>query len=66
MCASEFQVVQDALAGRREADEHALAAVAVLGERLERIKALGGAFSEIGFSSEVRKLSRKKSLATVG
>jgi len=66
MCASEFQIIQDALAGRREADEHALAALAVLEERLERIRALGGGFSEVGFSSDVRKLRRNKSLAAVG
>ena len=66
MCASEFQIIQDALAGRREADEHALAALAVFEERLERIRALGGGFSEVGFSSDVRKLRRNKSLAAVG
>ena len=66
MCASEFQVIQDALAGRREADERALAALAVLEERLERIKGWGGGFSDVGFSSDVRKLRRNKSLAAVG
>jgi hypothetical protein len=66
MCASEFQIIQDALAGRREADENALAALAVLEERLERIRALGGGFSDIGFSSEVRKIRHKKSLTVVG
>ncbi len=66
MCASEFQVIQDALAGRREADESALAALAVLEERLERIKARGGGFSDIGFSCEVGKLRRNKNLAAVG
>lgn len=66
MRASEFQVIQDALAGRREADERALAALAVLEERLERIRALGGGFSEVGFSSDIRKLRRNKSLAAVG
>jgi hypothetical protein len=66
MCASEFQIVRDAIAGHREADEHALAALAVLEERLERIRALGGGFSDIGFSREVRKMRRNKSLTAVG
>jgi hypothetical protein len=66
MRASEFQVIQDALTGRKEADERALAALAVFEERLERIRALGGGFSDIGFSSDVRKLRRNKSLAAVG
>ncbi|MFA5422729.1 MAG: hypothetical protein WC374_02610 [Phycisphaerae bacterium] len=65
MSASEFQVVQDALTGRREADENALAAMAVLEERLERVRAFGGEFSNIGFSSEVKKM-RRRSMATVG
>jgi hypothetical protein len=66
MCASEFQVIQDAIAGHTEADERALAALAVLEKRLERVKALGGGFSDIGFSTEVKKMRRKKSLAAVG
>jgi hypothetical protein len=66
MSASEFQVVNEAIAGHREVDEHALAAMAVLQDRLERVKALGGGFSGIGFSSDVRKLQQNKSLAAVG
>lgn len=66
MSASEFQIIQDALAGRREADEHALAALEVLEQRLERVKALGGGFSKIGFSTEVVELRRNMSLAAVG
>lgn len=65
MSANEFQVVQDALTGRREADENALAAMAVLEERLERVRTFGGGFSNIGFSSEVKKM-RRRSMATVG
>jgi hypothetical protein len=66
MCASEFQIVKDAVAGHREVDEQALAAMSVLGDRLERIKSLGGSFSSVGFSSDVEKLQRYKSPATVG
>ena len=33
--------------------------VGMLEERLERVKSLGGGFSEIGFSSEIRKIYRK-------
>jgi hypothetical protein len=73
MSASEFQIIQDALAvvsatlrGRREADEHALAALEVLEQRLERVRALGGGFSKIGFSTEATELRRNMSLAAVG
>lgn len=66
MCASEFQIVKDAVAGHREVDEEALGAVAVLEDRLERIRNLGGAFSSVGFSAEAEKLQQHKSAATVG
>lgn len=66
MSASEFQVIQDALAGRREADEDALAALSVLEQRLERVKELGGGFSDIGFSTEAAELHRNMSVAAVG
>ncbi|MGD9110399.1 MAG: hypothetical protein PVG93_05620 [Phycisphaerales bacterium] len=66
MCASEFQIVKDAVAGHKEVDEQALTAVAVLGDRLERIKSFGGSFGSVGFSPDVEKLQRYKSPATVG
>jgi len=66
MSASEFQIIQDALAGRREADEHALAALAVLENRLERVKALGSGYSDIGFSSEAVEFRHNLSLTAVG
>ena len=66
MSASEFQIIQDALAGRREADEHALAALAVLERRLESVRALGSGYSDIGFSCEAVELRRNMSLAAVG
>ena len=73
MSASEFQIIQEALAvgsatlrGRREADENVLAALEVLEQRLERVRALGGGFSDIGFSTETAELRRNMSVATVG
>ncbi len=66
MSASEFQIIQDALVGRTEADEHALAALAVLEQRLEKVKALGSGYSDIGFSSEAVEFRRNMSLAAVG
>jgi hypothetical protein len=66
MSASEFQIIQDALAGSREADEHALAALEVLEQRLKRVRALGGGFSDIGFSTEAAELRRNMSVAAVG
>lgn len=66
MRASEFQLIQDVIAGHTDVDEHALAAVAELEQRLERVKSLGGDFANIGFSSNIRELRHKATLAAVG
>ena len=66
MCASEFQVVTDTLTGHREVDESVLEAMAVLDDRLERVRSFGGSFARIGFSSEAVHLLHDKSLVAVG
>jgi hypothetical protein len=38
----------------------------VLEKRLERVRALGGGFSDVGFSSEAVELRRNMSVAAVG
>ena len=63
---NEFQVLQESLAGQREADEQTFTSLAVLEERLKRIKKLGGAFSRVAFSRMVKKLDAQKQPMTVG
>ena len=58
---NHFQVVKDALEGKRAADEETFASFTILSERLERIKKLDRAFNSIAFSSAVRKLTEQKS-----
>ena len=58
---NHFQVVRGSLAGEREVDERTFASVAVLGERLERVRGLGKAFSGISFSSAVEELAGRNS-----
>ncbi|MHC4170559.1 MAG: hypothetical protein ACYSWQ_26780 [Planctomycetota bacterium] len=60
------RIVAESLAGRREVDEQTLASLAVLDERLERLKKLGGAFSGVVFSRAVEKLRTHPSTVTVG
>lgn len=63
--ASEFRIVEDAVNGNREVDEKALSAAAVLEERLEHIRALGGSFARIEISPDMKRLLETKSLAAV-
>jgi hypothetical protein len=57
------QIVQECLAGVREADEQTLTSVAILAERLERLKRFSSSFSEVSFSAAVKKLTRHKNTA---
>jgi hypothetical protein len=50
------EVVKDSLQGRRAIDEQTFASVAVLNERLQRVKKLDARFSRIEFSPAVKHL----------
>ena len=59
-------IVAESLAGRREVDEQTHASLAVLDERLRRLRKFGGAFSDVVFSRAVKKLRTSPSTVTVG
>jgi len=60
------QLVAEALAGIRQPDEQTVNSLAVLGERLERVKQLGGPFAQIEFSPHVEQLLRATPSLVVG
>ena len=60
-----YQVVAESLAGKREVDEHTLDSVAVLAERLERVRGLDEAFAGIEFSPDVEQLQGRRRTAGV-
>jgi len=60
------QVVVDSLSGTRAADEQTLGSLAVLSERLERVKKLGGRFSFVRFSHAVEQLKTRSTSVPVG
>jgi len=62
---SHFQIVQKSLAGQRPVDEQTFASLAILTERLERLKKLDSRFSSVAFSGAVKKLIDKKSVIAV-
>lgn len=57
------QIVSNGLNQTAPAGEQVMASMAVLSERLERIKALGGAFAGISLSSEAESLGQWTSMA---
>jgi hypothetical protein len=56
---SHVRIVGECLADERPVDEQACASVAVLAERLERLKQSSSVFAGIGFSPHVKKLKRQ-------
>jgi hypothetical protein len=54
------QIVGMSLAGERAVDEQTFASLAVLGERLERLKSLDNAFEGVAFSPNVSELEAAK------
>ena len=66
MDGSYYQIVARTLAGERPVDEQAHASIAVLAERLERLKSHGGLFSGIEFSPHLQRLQQRSEPVSVG
>ncbi len=62
---SHWQIVRNSLSGERAVDEQTHASVAILAERLERLKDLDGIFSKVTLSSAVKKLLRQKNAVAI-
>ena len=60
------RIVAESLAGERQVDEQTFASLAILAEKLERVKKLDEAFAGIEFSSDVEKLQSQKNTVAVG
>ena len=60
------QVVRESLTGEKVADEQAFVSLAILTERLERLKKHGDSFSDIMFSTAVERLRSQKNPVAVG
>jgi hypothetical protein len=63
---NHHQVVQDAIMGRRAADEQVLTCLAVLEDKLERLKKLGPQFAAVGLSPAAKHLAKRYSSAMAG
>jgi hypothetical protein len=60
------RIVAESLAGKRQVDEQTFASLAVLGERLERLKERNEMFYGVAFSSAVERLQARRSAVMVG
>ncbi len=60
------RIVAGSLVGEREVDERTFASLAILAERLERLKKIDETFSGIEFSPAVDELQCQKNTITVG
>jgi len=61
-----FKIVKESVEGQREVDEETFASVAVLSDRLSRLKSLGERFSGVSFSCAVEKLQIQDNAALAG
>ena len=59
------RIVAGSLVGEREVDERTFTSLAILGERLERLKKIDETFSGIEFAPAVVELQAQKSTVTV-
>ena len=60
------RTVAESLAGKRKVDEQTFASLAILDERLERLRNLSEAFSGVQFSPNAAKLLARKNAIAVG
>ena len=54
------KIVRDGISGQRQVDEKTFESLAVLGERLERLKKLDKMFESVEFSAAVEKLTKQE------
>lgn len=63
---NHWQIVSSSLTGRRAVDEQTRASVAVLDERLNRLRKLDKIFAHVEFSPDVKNLKDRKNAVPVG
>lgn len=66
LCYDEVNRVREHLDGQCQADDETLSAVAVLAERLERLKKQSSLFAKITFSPNLQRLVSQTAFSAVG
>jgi len=60
-----FKLITESLSGARSTDEEIFSSIAVLAERLERLKKTNTLFDEVGFSEQVEKLALREMISAI-
>jgi hypothetical protein len=60
-----FKIVTESLTGSRSVDEETFSSVAVLAERLDRLKKTSGIFSDVSFSPELEELAEREMISAI-
>ena len=60
-----FKIVTESLAGSRSVDEETFSSVAVLAERLDRLKKTSSVFSNVSFSPELEELAEREMISAI-
>ena len=60
-----FNIVLESMTGSRATDEKTFSSIAVLAERLEKVKKLGGGFEGIEFSPELGELASREMISAI-
>ena len=62
---NHFKLITDSLAGDRPTDEDTFSSIAVLAERLQRLKKTNALFDEVGFSELVEDLALREMISAI-
>jgi hypothetical protein len=62
---SHCEIVEKSLNGERAVDDQTFASLAILSERLERLKKVNEVFENVAFSAAVEKLKEQKNAVAV-
>ena len=60
-----FEIVTESLAGGRSVDEETFSSVAVLAERLDRLKKNSSVFNNVSFSPELEELAEREMISAI-
>ena len=62
---NHFKLITDSLTGKRSTDEDTFSSIAVLAERLDRLRKTNALFSEVAFSEQVEDLALRGMISAI-
>ncbi|HIJ67128.1 MAG TPA: hypothetical protein HPP87_02260 [Planctomycetes bacterium] len=62
---NHFKLITDSLTGKRSTDEDTFSSIAVLAERLDRLRKTNALFNEVAFSEQVEDLALRGMISAI-